>query len=170
MFFIAKQTRSAVRASESKNDAAMARRMTLIVMTDFCCWVPIILLGFASLGGARSSNDVWNNLHTYYFNYSNEKNKDNKYYNTNFEYSTIMTITNFNTITTTTQYFNDNHNLEKQIRTRNMNEMKNNNENEYDDDDEYLFDKLKLNKIAYTFFWRMFSFDVPFLNYNYVFL
>ena len=58
MFFIAKQTRSAVRSNESKNDAAMARRMTLIVMTDFLCWVPIILLGFASLGGARSSNEV----------------------------------------------------------------------------------------------------------------
>ncbi|XP_025091011.1 G-protein coupled receptor GRL101-like [Pomacea canaliculata] len=59
MFFIAKRTRSAVRSSESKNDSAMARRMTLIVMTDFCCWVPIILLGFASLGGARSSNEVY---------------------------------------------------------------------------------------------------------------
>ena len=58
MFFIAKQTRSAVRSNESKNDAAMARRMTLIVMTDFLCWVPIILLGFASLGGARSSSEV----------------------------------------------------------------------------------------------------------------
>ncbi|XP_076437604.1 G-protein coupled receptor GRL101-like [Babylonia areolata] len=60
MFVIARQTRSAVRSSgESKTDAAMARRMTLIVMTDFLCWVPIILLGFASLGGARSSNDVY---------------------------------------------------------------------------------------------------------------
>lgn len=59
MFVIAKRTRSAVRTNESKNDTAMARRMTLIVMTDFLCWVPIILLGFVSLGGARSSNTVY---------------------------------------------------------------------------------------------------------------
>lgn len=53
MFFAAKKTRSAVRKIQDKNDSAMARRMTLIVATDFFCWVPIILLGFASLGGAK---------------------------------------------------------------------------------------------------------------------
>ena len=53
MFFVAKKTRSAVRKLQDKNDSAMARRMTLIVATDFFCWVPIILLGFASLGGAK---------------------------------------------------------------------------------------------------------------------
>ncbi|KAL8609515.1 hypothetical protein ACOMHN_009417 [Nucella lapillus] len=59
MFFIAKKTRSAVRSNESKTDTAMARRMTIIVLTDFVCWMPIILLGFASLGGTRSSNEVY---------------------------------------------------------------------------------------------------------------
>lgn len=49
---------STVRGPESKSDLAMARRMTLIVMTDFVCWVPIIFLGFASLGGANAPNDV----------------------------------------------------------------------------------------------------------------
>jgi hypothetical protein len=29
-----------------------------LVMTDFLCWVPIILLGFASLGGARVPQQV----------------------------------------------------------------------------------------------------------------
>ena len=58
MFFVAKQTRSAVRKSQDKNDVAMAKRMTLIVMTDFFCWVPIILLGFASLGGAQIPTEV----------------------------------------------------------------------------------------------------------------
>ncbi|XP_052762517.1 G-protein coupled receptor GRL101-like isoform X2 [Mya arenaria] len=59
MFFVAKQTRSAVRKIQDKNDSAMARRMTLIVATDFFCWVPIILLGFASLGGARIPTEVF---------------------------------------------------------------------------------------------------------------
>ena len=58
MFFVAKQTRSAVRKSEARSDSAMARRMTVIVMTDFFCWVPIILLGFASLGGAQVPSQV----------------------------------------------------------------------------------------------------------------
>ncbi|CAL1535733.1 unnamed protein product [Lymnaea stagnalis] len=59
MFSVAKKTRSAVRTAESKNDNAMARRMTLIVMTDFCCWVPIIVLGFVSLAGARADDQVY---------------------------------------------------------------------------------------------------------------
>lgn len=59
MFFVAKQTRSAVRKMQDKNDSAMARRMTLIVATDFFCWVPIILLGFASLGGAEIPTEVF---------------------------------------------------------------------------------------------------------------
>ncbi|CAG5122918.1 unnamed protein product, partial [Candidula unifasciata] len=59
MFIVAKETRSAVRGPENKSDLAMARRMTLIVMTDFVCWVPIIFLGFASLGGANASNYVY---------------------------------------------------------------------------------------------------------------
>ena len=58
MFFVAKQTRNAVRKTESRSETAMARRMTVIVMTDFFCWVPIILLGFASLGGAHVPSQV----------------------------------------------------------------------------------------------------------------
>lgn len=53
MFLVAKQTTTAVRKSKAKSDKSMAKRMTLIVMSDFCCWIPIILLGFASLGGAH---------------------------------------------------------------------------------------------------------------------
>ncbi|BFZ11083.1 hypothetical protein BsWGS_14121 [Bradybaena similaris] len=59
MFTVAKKTRSAVRTAESKVDIAMARRMTFIVMTDFCCWVPIIILGFVSLAGARTDIQVY---------------------------------------------------------------------------------------------------------------
>ncbi|KAH9496643.1 hypothetical protein Btru_009916 [Bulinus truncatus] len=59
MFSVAKKTRSAVRSAESKTDSAMARRMTLIVMTDFCCWIPIIILGFVSLAGTRADDQVY---------------------------------------------------------------------------------------------------------------
>ncbi|BFZ21201.1 hypothetical protein BsWGS_24239 [Bradybaena similaris] len=59
MFSVAKKTRSAVRTVESKTDNAMARRMTLIVMTDFCCWIPIIVLGFISLAGTRTDTQVY---------------------------------------------------------------------------------------------------------------
>ncbi|CAL1530162.1 unnamed protein product, partial [Lymnaea stagnalis] len=58
MFLVARETRSAG-TIETKSDAAMARRMTLIVMTDFACWIPIILLGFVSLAGGHASNDVY---------------------------------------------------------------------------------------------------------------
>jgi leucine-rich repeat-containing G protein-coupled receptor 8 len=58
MFFVAKRTTQAVRKSKALSDTSMAKRMTLIVMTDFLCWVPIILLGFASLGGARVPQQV----------------------------------------------------------------------------------------------------------------
>ncbi|GFS05710.1 G-protein coupled receptor GRL101 [Elysia marginata] len=59
MYLVAKRTRSAARVPESKTEAAMARRMTFIVATDFACWVPIILLGFASLGGVKTPNEVY---------------------------------------------------------------------------------------------------------------
>ncbi|XP_069137842.1 G-protein coupled receptor GRL101-like [Argopecten irradians] len=59
MFMVAKKTTTAVRKSKAKSDHSMAKRMTLIVMSDFCCWVPIILLGFASLADARVPPQVY---------------------------------------------------------------------------------------------------------------
>ena len=59
MFIVARRTTAAAsRTPQMKTERAMARRMTLIVMTDFCCWVPIILLGAASLGGANIPSQV----------------------------------------------------------------------------------------------------------------
>ncbi|KAI0227369.1 hypothetical protein LSAT2_022198, partial [Lamellibrachia satsuma] len=48
--------KSQVRAMAGASTASMdeyklAKRLALIVVTDFLCWVPIILIGFASLGG-----------------------------------------------------------------------------------------------------------------------
>ncbi|XP_074657250.1 LOW QUALITY PROTEIN: G-protein coupled receptor GRL101-like [Tubulanus polymorphus] len=59
MFIVAKKTQNAVRSPEMKKDNAMAKRMTLIVMTDFCCWVPICLLGIASIGGVGIPPQVY---------------------------------------------------------------------------------------------------------------
>ena len=53
------------RSPEMKSDQTMARRMTLIVLTDFFCWVPIILLGVASLFGATIQPQVWKIIAVY---------------------------------------------------------------------------------------------------------
>ncbi|XP_077864669.1 LOW QUALITY PROTEIN: uncharacterized protein LOC102803184 [Saccoglossus kowalevskii] len=49
MYAVVRRSRNAVGSSQSRNDIAMARRMTLIVLTDFCCWIPIILMGTLAL-------------------------------------------------------------------------------------------------------------------------
>ncbi|XP_022237288.1 G-protein coupled receptor GRL101-like [Limulus polyphemus] len=59
MFGVAKKTQTAVRSRDSRAEATMARRMTVIVTTDFCCWMPIILLGVASLSGATIPPQVF---------------------------------------------------------------------------------------------------------------
>lgn len=48
----------ALRIPELKKENAMARRMALIVLTDFCCWMPIIVLGVVSLGGVAVDPQV----------------------------------------------------------------------------------------------------------------
>ena len=58
MFVAAKRTRAAVRSQQYHNESVIAKKMTLIVMTDFCCWVPIIILGIASLAGAHLPQQV----------------------------------------------------------------------------------------------------------------
>ncbi|XP_071945577.1 G-protein coupled receptor GRL101-like [Antedon mediterranea] len=57
MFVVARRTQRAVRP-QNHNDS-MAMRMTVIVMTDFCCWIPIIFLGISSLLGAPISPKVY---------------------------------------------------------------------------------------------------------------
>ena len=44
---------SARRAGSTRmnQDAAMARKMMCIVLTDFCCWMPVIVIGILSLTG-----------------------------------------------------------------------------------------------------------------------
>ena len=42
------------RAQHRKNEAIMALRMLLIVGTDFCCWMPVIIMGILSMTEAIS--------------------------------------------------------------------------------------------------------------------
>ena len=42
---IIKQSGKAAGSDERKRELAAARKMTLIVATDFCCWIPINLMG-----------------------------------------------------------------------------------------------------------------------------
>ena len=51
MFVSVKKTRAGVNCTKLKNDLRLARKMLLIVVTDACCWIPVIALGIYSLQG-----------------------------------------------------------------------------------------------------------------------
>ncbi|RWS29508.1 G-protein coupled receptor GRL101-like isoform X1 [Leptotrombidium deliense] len=60
MFFVAQSSRKAVRAvDKSKNDSTMAKRIMIIIFTDFFCWMPIITLGLLSLGNIKIPPQVF---------------------------------------------------------------------------------------------------------------
>lgn len=52
IFWKARITSLAVRSSSQiSRESALARRMTFIILTDFCCWMPVIVIGILSLLG-----------------------------------------------------------------------------------------------------------------------
>ena len=51
MFWTVKRTARAARSTNFKTESAMAKRLVFIVMTDFCCWMPIIIINILSLTG-----------------------------------------------------------------------------------------------------------------------
>ena len=51
MFWTVKRVSRAVRSTNLNKESAMARRLVFIVMTDFCCWMPIIIINILSLTG-----------------------------------------------------------------------------------------------------------------------
>ncbi|XP_068081726.1 G-protein coupled receptor GRL101-like [Anabrus simplex] len=59
MYIVARTTQQAAKIETRASEAAMARRMTLIVATDAACWLPIILLGALSLGGVTIPPQVF---------------------------------------------------------------------------------------------------------------
>ena len=57
MFFKIKRTRQMT--SSRSSISSIGKRMVFIVLTDFFCWVPIILIGIASLLGMEAPPDVY---------------------------------------------------------------------------------------------------------------
>ena len=51
MFWTVKRVSRAVRSTNLNKESAMAKRLVFIVMTDFCCWMPIIIINVLSLTG-----------------------------------------------------------------------------------------------------------------------
>ena len=51
MFWTVKRSSRAVRSTNLNKESAMAKRLVFIVMTDFCCWMPIIIISVLSLTG-----------------------------------------------------------------------------------------------------------------------
>ena len=51
MFFSVKGVAKQVRSTNMKRESKMARRMMFIVLTDFLCWMPVIVIGLLSLFG-----------------------------------------------------------------------------------------------------------------------
>ncbi|RWS03618.1 G-protein coupled receptor GRL101-like protein, partial [Dinothrombium tinctorium] len=60
MFLFAHSSRRAARSVDvGKTDSTMARRIMIIVFTDFFCWMPIIILGLCSLHGIKIPSQVY---------------------------------------------------------------------------------------------------------------
>ena len=57
MFFKIQKTREMSGAGNAV--ASIGTRMVFIVLTDFCCWIPIIIIGIASLLGMEASPTVY---------------------------------------------------------------------------------------------------------------
>ena len=51
IFLKIRKSSRAVRSKSQKRENSMARRMLFIVLSDFCCWMPIIIIGVLSLIG-----------------------------------------------------------------------------------------------------------------------
>lgn len=51
MFWEVKSVGKSARSNNASTESAMARRIAFIVVTDFCCWMPVIVIGILSLLG-----------------------------------------------------------------------------------------------------------------------
>ena len=51
MFITVKNSSKKVRSTNLKRESQMARRMLFIILTDFLCWMPVILIGVLSVLG-----------------------------------------------------------------------------------------------------------------------
>ena len=51
MFFTVKRVSKNVRSTNMNRESQMARRMMFIILTDFLCWMPVVIIGILSLTG-----------------------------------------------------------------------------------------------------------------------
>ncbi|XP_048583834.1 uncharacterized protein LOC5504590 isoform X1 [Nematostella vectensis] len=51
MFWTVKRVSRAVRSTSMSKESAMAKKLIFIILTDFCCWMPVIVIGILSLTG-----------------------------------------------------------------------------------------------------------------------
>ncbi|XP_032218080.2 uncharacterized protein LOC5517708 isoform X2 [Nematostella vectensis] len=51
MFWTVRKSSAAVGSRNAKKESALARKLMVIILTDFCCWMPVILIGILSLTG-----------------------------------------------------------------------------------------------------------------------
>ena len=51
IFWTVKKSSGSIRSTKMSQDAAMARKLVFILLTDFCCWMPVIVIGILSLTG-----------------------------------------------------------------------------------------------------------------------
>ena len=52
IFFSAVKSSSSIRSTNVKRESALAKRVAFIILTDFCCWMPVIIVGILSLSGS----------------------------------------------------------------------------------------------------------------------
>lgn len=53
MFYSVRQTGTkSLRSTNMKRQSKMAQKMAFIVLTDFCCWMPVVVIGMLSLLGS----------------------------------------------------------------------------------------------------------------------
>nr|XP_039259229.1 G-protein coupled receptor GRL101-like isoform X2 [Styela clava] len=51
--------RTASRAEKDDGNRSLQRKILRLIITDFCCWIPICILAFCKLGGANVSNTAY---------------------------------------------------------------------------------------------------------------
>lgn len=59
MFIKIRQTNTMTGVSQKSPTSSIGSRMVFIVLTDFICWIPIIIIGIASLLGMQAKPDVY---------------------------------------------------------------------------------------------------------------
>ncbi|PFX12596.1 G-protein coupled receptor GRL101, partial [Stylophora pistillata] len=52
IFLSAVKSSSSIRSTNVKRESTLAKRVAFIILTDFCCWMPVIIIGILSLSGS----------------------------------------------------------------------------------------------------------------------